>query len=218
MQKEMLFNNDIFCEFYKGYNKNIIVFFPGFPSMPITAEFIHQKLKIFMPRYPGTWESKSKFSHKNNISSMKNLCENIFSRFNKKLILLSCSYGSLVSLEISNEINDLIKMQIMVTPYLGWKLDLIKEKNKIEKFMKNVYRFEKSFDSFKQELLSGTTRSFSKETIVFLSDKDRELNKNFYDFLKSSNSKKYVRIKKIKGKHGYEANKNSLPFILELLK
>jgi pimeloyl-ACP methyl ester carboxylesterase len=85
MQKEMFFINDIFCEHYKGKSKHLVVFFPGFPSLPVSTEFIHRDLNIIMPRYPGTWESDGRFSHKNNIDQMAKLCRFLL-RFNQKLV------------------------------------------------------------------------------------------------------------------------------------
>ncbi|MCX8178911.1 MAG: hypothetical protein N3D75_03730 [Candidatus Aenigmarchaeota archaeon] len=209
MNKNMFFSKDIFCEHYNGGGK-LIVFFPGFPSMPTTPEFINNRINIIMPRYPGSWESNGKFSHKNNIKQMINLCKSL----ENKIIILSCSYGSLVASEVIKKIGKIVDVHIMVTPFLGCKFDLSKEKSKVEKYMKNVYRFEKSFDDFEREITNANVK-ISGKNYVILCSQDQEINECFYDVMNKSDAD--IKVDIVQAKHGYDANIKSMPLILRFL-
>jgi hypothetical protein len=104
----------------------------------------------------------------------------------------------------------------MITPYLGCKIDLSKEKNKVKNYLRNVYRFEKSFECFEDEITAPRKIEFLNKTYVILCEGDNEINECFFRHLKS-NKQNEIKIEKIKSKHGYEANKKSLPIILRVL-
>ncbi|MBI4154882.1 hypothetical protein HY498_02240 [Candidatus Woesearchaeota archaeon] len=223
-------NEKIIIEIWLNNGKDNVIFSQGMPQYLTKYHSLVKKLKklkinLFIPRFPGTWESGGKFSIEQCQKAIEQTIklakvgeaielynEKKISWPTEKIYLLGFSFGCLPSLLCK----ELVDYTILAMPFVNLKIhnknggeDIKKTFDFLEKAYPNIYRF-KANDVIRD--LKNINYPIKKDNlIVIVGNKDKSIPKEEASWLE----KKYkARVINIESKHSIDLPEKILKEVL----